>query len=338
MENEKLMNLYSSTLQMFLQLIVKYIDCQVVSLDVRHFMIMFQCPSTSATDNRSAILNAIENTCKMLKNYYNISIRAGIGRITMQPFELSDSYYDARQMLARTSENEPFCFYDELPDNETVKNIFNMAIFKDDIRAAYEEMNHEKLRSIFASITELFTLYPSHYIQAMDAAGSILYLTISLLPVGEKIVCDIFADDADNYRSLYKQTSTEQIVGWMNKLCDGLCAFFISQKKDYKNHIVSNVKSYIHENLDKKLSLNEVAAAFGISPAYLSSLFGKYSDMGFVDYVNSAKIQEAKDMLQSSNDKIYEIADKLGFESAFYFSKVFKKVEGCSPREYLSRF
>jgi two-component system response regulator YesN len=40
-------------------------------------------------------------------------------------------------------------------------------------------------------------------------------------------------------------------------------------------------------------------------------------------------------MMSQGNDKIYEIADKLGFESAFYFSKVFKKIEGISPREYI---
>ncbi len=41
--------------------------------------------------------------------------------------------------------------------------------------------------------------------------------------------------------------------------------------------------------------------------------------------------------MQEGNVKIYEVADALGFESAFYFSKVFKKVEGITPTEYLNR-
>ena len=131
--------------------------------------------------------------------------------------------------------------------------------------------------------------------------------------------------------------STEQIIGWMQTLCEGLCDFFSSEKDNYKNHVVTNVKAYINRNLDQKLSLNEVAAAFDISPAYLSKLFGKYSELGFVNYVNYAKINAAKEMLRESNDKVYEIAAKLGFESAFYFSKVFKKIEGCSPREYMQK-
>lgn len=46
------------------------------------------------------------------------------------------------------------------------------------------------------------------------------------------------------------------------------------------------------------------------------------------------KISRAKTLLLEQDMKVYEIADQLGFESAFYFSKVFKKVSGVSPREF----
>ena len=49
------------------------------------------------------------------------------------------------------------------------------------------------------------------------------------------------------------------------------------------------------------------------------------------------KIAKAKTMLLEQDMKIYEVADKLGFESAFYFSKVFKKVTGVSPRDFVQQ-
>ncbi|MEY8333539.1 response regulator [Lachnospiraceae bacterium 47-T17] len=336
MDSGQLLNLYSSALEMFIQLIAKYIACYVTPLDARHFLAVFPFAGEEADEARPELIHALENTRGMLKNYYNATIRAGLGHPVSNPFDLSSSFYEAKQSLAGTDADTPFLFFDGL-DRNAAGSVFNMAIFKNDIRAAYEEMNHEKLRGIFASITELFSQHTSHYLQAMDAAGSILYLTISLLPEGEHIVSDIFSEDAAGYRSLYQLGTTEQVMNWMQTLCDGLCAYFLSEKEDYKNHVVANVKSYINQNLNQKLTLNEVAAAFGISPGYLSSLFGKYSDMGFVACVNHAKINAAKKMLRESNDKIYEIAEKLGFESAFYFSKVFKKVEGCSPREFVQK-
>ena len=339
MNNSQLLSLYQATLHMFIQLIAKYIPCYVTPLDVRHFLIVFplQTADTHDTDWHREILRALNGTCTMLKNYYNASIRAGIGHPVSNPFDLSGSFFAAKQVSSEATDETPFLFSDEQQHTAIHGNAFNISIWKADIRSAYEEMDAEKLHSIFASITELFSQHPSHHLQAMDAAGSILYLTLSLLSDGERTVSDIFASDPAGYRCLYQMNSTEQIIGWMQTLCDGLCDFFSSEKDNYKNHVVTNVKAYINRNLDQKLSLNEVAAAFDISPAYLSKLFGKYSELGFVNYVNYAKINAAKEMLRESNDKVYEIAAKLGFESAFYFSKVFKKIEGCSPREYMQK-
>ena len=56
-----------------------------------------------------------------------------------------------------------------------------------------------------------------------------------------------------------------------------------------------------------------------------------------MEFVTATRVNAAKDLMASTDLKIYEISERLGFESAFYFSKVFKKVEGISPREYMQR-
>lgn len=111
----------------------------------------------------------------------------------------------------------------------------------------------------------------------------------------------------------------------------------MSAKKESRKPIVSNVKRYIREHVEEHLSLNEVAAVFGISPNYLSQLFKKYNDTGYNDYVTQCKIDEARKLLGSGSYKVYEVAERLGFESAFYFSKVFKKVVGVPPTEYMQK-
>ena len=80
-----------------------------------------------------------------------------------------------------------------------------------------------------------------------------------------------------------------------------------------------------------------MAEVFSISPNYLSVLFSKYNDVGFTDYINQSKIEAAKKMLSESDLKIYEVSDILGFESAFYFSRVFKKITGLAPRDYMNQ-
>ena len=101
-----------------------------------------------------------------------------------------------------------------------------------------------------------------------------------------------------------------------------------------KMQVVAQVQEYIQNHLSEKLALADVAAVFNFSPNYLSQLFGKYGDSGFVEYITETRIAAAKEMLEQGDLKVYEIAEKLGYESSFYFSKVFKKVTGLSPREY----
>lgn len=106
---------------------------------------------------------------------------------------------------------------------------------------------------------------------------------------------------------------------------DGLCEVLKSKRKTYKAHVITNVQKYINNHISEKLTLNEVAGVFGLSPNYLSILFKKNCRIGFSEYIAQAKINRAKALLLEQDMKIYEAADRLGFESAFYFSKVFKK-------------
>ena len=106
---------------------------------------------------------------------------------------------------------------------------------------------------------------------------------------------------------------------------------------DHHAKLVADVQDYIRRHLDKRLSLNEVAAVFNFSPGYLSQLFSQNSEMSFVEFVTETRISAAKELMLGSDLKIYEISEKLGFESPFYFSKVFKKLEGVSPRSYLKK-
>ena len=83
--------------------------------------------------------------------------------------------------------------------------------------------------------------------------------------------------------------------------------------------------------------LQDIAAHFNVSPNHLSQLFKRVTDVGITEYITHQKIEESKKLLTEGTLKVYEVADQLGFESAFYFSKVFKKITGISPKDYRNR-
>jgi two-component system response regulator YesN len=133
-------------------------------------------------------------------------------------------------------------------------------------------------------------------------------------------------------RQVFRETSREDPLRFFEQSGGGG-----ESRMSYKRQVVANAQDYIRRNLDKRLSLHEVAAVFNLSPNYLSQLFAKYSGEGFVEFITAERIRTAKKMLAEGAGPIYEIAEKLGYESAFYFSKVFKKAEGVSPREFIRR-
>lgn len=329
---EQLISLYNSSLQMIREILGKSVPCYVIPLDLRYFCIILM---PDHTENRHALsTHAFSHAFSMVHNYFNVDIQITVGSCCSAPIQIAGAYQDARQIFPMLTKEQTILFYEDVAREAPNKNAFNMALFKDDISKAFDEFDTETLSGIFREIMDLFTQYPTRYLQAIDAACNILYLAISLLPDGEETVSQIFSGFPDGYRSIYRQTTIEQVIEWLDYFCVHLCAILEEHRKTYKNHIVHNVQKYIRAHIEERLSLNDIASVFNISPNYLSQLFKKYSDTGFSEYISQQKIARAKELMAEGNLKVYEIADKLGFENAFYFSKVFKKVTGYTPRDY----
>jgi two-component system response regulator YesN len=80
--------------------------------------------------------------------------------------------------------------------------------------------------------------------------------------------------------------------------------------------------------------MDVVCDALGISISYLSTLFKKMLDTSFNKYLVKIRIEKAQELLRFSPQKIYEIAQSVGYNDVYYFSYSFKKYTGVSPKEY----
>ena len=102
----------------------------------------------------------------------------------------------------------------------------------------------------------------------------------------------------------------------------------------YSNSIQEAI-SYIHKNYGREdLSTNLVAKQVNISLSWLSTKFKEEVGVGISDYLNKIRIQRAKQLFDEQDYMIYEVAEKVGFTSSQYFSKIFKQISGVTPNEY----
>lgn len=96
--------------------------------------------------------------------------------------------------------------------------------------------------------------------------------------------------------------------------------------------------SYIKRNYANNITLTDVARESEVSSSYLSLIFKQEMGVNFSNYLSEYRIEIAKKLLISTNKKIYEIADEVGFSSPYYFSKVFKEYTGLTCKEYKEKY
>lgn len=100
------------------------------------------------------------------------------------------------------------------------------------------------------------------------------------------------------------------------------------------NEVVKKAIQYISKNFADQLTLEAVANQVHLNPAYFSTMFKQSTGSSFKEYLNMVRIEESKRLLANTDYSLIDIAVATGFEDQSYFSKVFKKFTGLTPKQY----
>lgn len=136
-----------------------------------------------------------------------------------------------------------------------------------------------------------------------------------------------------------KPMRASDILECLNRLADEYLEASETQRQfiEESNPFVKDALEYMKECYSQNISLSGVAEKLGISAGYLSTLLNQHLGCSFNDYLNQIRIDRASCYLEQNYLKNYEIAYKVGFKDEKYFSRVFKKIKGISPKEYRMR-
>ncbi|MBQ9099078.1 MAG: helix-turn-helix domain-containing protein [Clostridia bacterium] len=102
----------------------------------------------------------------------------------------------------------------------------------------------------------------------------------------------------------------------------------------YRKQILCRVLEYMKQHLADRLSITQIATACAISTTALKRLFREFCDCGPIEYLISLRITAAKGMIREGGMSLGEIAERTGFDTLHYFSRVFKARVGISPSAY----
>lgn len=147
----------------------------------------------------------------------------------------------------------------------------------------------------------------------------------------------------DVYQNLHKIASSNSYVRDMeiNAELSELLSLLMKDSwhpENSRNHTkktaLAEIKAYLDENYTKKITLDELAERYYINKFYLTRIFKAQYGTSISAYLQEIRITQAKHELRFSDKSIEEIAAECGIGELYYFSRVFKNIEGISPSEY----
>jgi YesN/AraC family two-component response regulator len=135
---------------------------------------------------------------------------------------------------------------------------------------------------------------------------------------------------ADDY--LEKPPDIDKTKAVIEKVLDGKRRTFTSAGG--ANSKVERIKRFAERNSHKRTCLKDAAAAIYLSPKYLSRIFKQNTGTRFSEFRLEIKMNEAKSLLKDTDFNVNQIADRLGYQNAESFIRIFKKITGFTPTEF----
>jgi hypothetical protein len=208
-----------------------------------------------------------------------------------------------------------------------------------DCRLVYKAKNGEELiDKIKEEVPDIIiTDVKMPLVSGMEVAK---YIYEHLLPT-KVIILTAYADfeyaklaiEYDVCGYIVKTSAIEELPAMLRKAIAKLTLPSMLQEEEFPEDILSKLQKYIEDNYMEKLTLSQIAEEVHANGSYLSHLYKSKTGQNLFDAINKMKLKKAKEYLVQGK-RISEIATLVGFEDVSYFSRVFKKYESCSPRDY----
>lgn len=161
--------------------------------------------------------------------------------------------------------------------------------------------------------------------------------TLAVAPAAAETVKDLFCECYDGFLGSFVLQQMIYIAQTLHHLLGELLfnnAAFSPRLRTSRFHSVRETLDYLRQNLDQRLTLDEMAEHAELSKSHFLRLFKDQTGYSPVDYFIHLKVQHACMLLSATHQTIREISFAVGYDDPYYFSRIFKKVVGIAPSEY----
>ena len=291
------------------------------------------------TEEVMVYTDAMDDFCRLAKKICGVRVTAGVGQLCQELQDLRNSYQGARNAVSyralygntraiNIAEIDPQEHSDEPWEDQALQEIIKKIKLGD--QAALEESVQNCRQRFLERSTSLqkYRIFVIELIAELTRFGNNNHLNMD----------EIFREYNDIYTIAFQSESPEELWNWILEISGRIQEMVSRERQNTTKSFVTRAMEYVGEHYaDQNISIEGVCKNLGVSAAYFSTVFKKETGKTFIGYLTDYRMEQAVELLMTTNDKTYIIAEKVGYSDPNYFSYAFKKKYGMSPSRYRMR-
>ncbi|MFD2611330.1 response regulator [Paenibacillus gansuensis] len=315
----------------YLVLVVKLSDSKLAE-----FAELGMSSSASTTLLEKTALTLQENVTTYLKRHISI-VMSTWGSF---PGRLPGLYEESISTIRRNIGNDRDIFLkisdDDAPKPmKSLRNLYETPTLNQLLDMGQREQTVRKIGAVVAELEEQWSGSHEHMQEVFLHLGAAF--TYAAHQNGKQLE-GIIGTDYELFYTRKPFLSVRQLKDWAVRVADKLFEDLNKEQVDSKSNTIVQIQHFINDRLSEDVTLQAIADHVKMHPAYLSKLFKTRTGENLSDYIIRLKMEKAAMLLKQTDDRIYQICTKLGYQNPPYLIKLFKKYYGVTPQEYRDGF
>lgn len=307
-------------------------DLEFFQINSNQYILVFNIKSLKEDDIR----NKLHTIKRRIEFNFNVSVIVGIGNAYSSFLNIRKSYFEAYNAVR----------YSMLIHKEDIIDVSDIEGFSSNLEPMFDfeefliKLKLGEIDEIKIQVKDAFKSVENSVTQKIDLESFnifcfklVVYIFVGLKELNIDVK-SIELNEIEVINDLYKCKSCNEIKEKVIYILGKVGVKIEECRKQRKRTIVEKVENLINQHYKDNISIKMIADILFVNPNYLGHLFRSEKGMSINDYLNRARVNKAKVLLKNSELLVYEIAEKVGFSDAQYFSTVFKKIVGVTPKEF----
>ena len=290
---------------------------------------------------KSLLMDRLEQIKNWVNNNMGLSLSIGVGNVSGSIDKISLSYRSALDAMQYSVVLGKNVVIDSDKIAETTKEKIAMDDFEsfmgnneDILIAAIKNSDRHIVRN---SLDEIFTsvnqIVRNDIRQKERVVFLLAFYLTKILFATEIQGHQYYGNESDLFVVMNSMTGLEDIRSFMLEFFVEAIREYDKTKQNRNSYLVGQAIKFIDVYQDSSVTLVSVAERLQIHPSYLSKIFKQGTGKSFSEHLINNKMNSAKQLLKTTNKKVYEIANSIGYKDVAHFTKLFKKSFGVSPTE-----